>query len=123
MSGARLYALLQQLGCPDMERMSPDGLEWVLHVDGVGAMLRWMCDNLSPANVLTDEELRLYVRAHGAETAWHDTLCSQVQRARGPAASSDGTSLPLLLLCAFQYPLALSSLRRRATSWTRPWTA
>ncbi|XP_040991077.1 AUGMIN subunit 3 isoform X2 [Juglans microcarpa x Juglans regia] len=62
MSGARLCALLGELGYQGAEGLDPDSFEWPLQYDDARPILDWICSSLRPSNVLSLSELSQYER-------------------------------------------------------------
>ncbi|KAG2672670.1 hypothetical protein I3760_13G053100 [Carya illinoinensis] len=62
MSGARLCALLGELGYQGAEGLDPDSFEWPLQYDDARPILDWICSSLRPSNVLSLSELAQYER-------------------------------------------------------------
>ncbi|XVE78171.1 hypothetical protein DITRI_Ditri13aG0122600 [Diplodiscus trichospermus] len=60
MSGARLCALLGELGYEGAEKLDPDSFEWPFQYDDARAILDWICSSLRPSNVLSLSELSQY---------------------------------------------------------------
>lgn len=57
MSGARLCALLGELGYQGAETLDPDSFEWPFQYDDARPILDWICSSLRPSNVLSLSEL------------------------------------------------------------------
>ena len=55
MSGARLCALLGELGFEGHEALDPDSFEWPFK--DARPILDWLCSNLLPSNVLSPAEV------------------------------------------------------------------
>ncbi|XP_022727720.1 AUGMIN subunit 3 isoform X1 [Durio zibethinus] len=60
MSGARLCALLGELGYEGAEKLDPDSFEWPFQYDDARTILDWICSSLRPSNVLSLSELSQY---------------------------------------------------------------
>lgn len=60
MSGARLCAVLAELGFGGHESLDPDSFEWPFQHDDVRPLLDWICSSLRPSNVLSPSELSQY---------------------------------------------------------------
>ncbi|XP_030454842.1 AUGMIN subunit 3 [Syzygium oleosum] len=60
MSGARLCALLGELGYDGAGSLDPDSFEWPFQYDDARPVLDWICTNLRPSNVLSLSELSQY---------------------------------------------------------------
>ncbi|OMO93885.1 HAUS augmin-like complex subunit 3 [Corchorus capsularis] len=60
MSGARLCALLGELGYEGAEKLDPDSFEWPFQYDDARSILDWICSSLRPSNVLSLSELSQY---------------------------------------------------------------
>ncbi|XP_038995484.1 AUGMIN subunit 3-like isoform X2 [Hibiscus syriacus] len=60
MSGARLCALLWELGYEGAEKLDLDSFEWPFQYDDTRPILDWICSSLRPSNVLSLSELSLY---------------------------------------------------------------
>ncbi|KAF8014689.1 hypothetical protein BT93_H0486 [Corymbia citriodora subsp. variegata] len=60
MSGARLCALLGELGYDGADSLDPDSFEWPFQYDDARPILDWICTNLRPSNVLSLSELSQY---------------------------------------------------------------
>ncbi|KAM0943511.1 putative HAUS augmin-like complex subunit 3 [Dioscorea sansibarensis] len=60
MSGARLCAVLAELGFGGQESLDPDSFEWPFQHDDVRPLLDWICSSLRPSNVLSPSELSQY---------------------------------------------------------------
>ncbi|XVF21291.1 hypothetical protein REPUB_Repub12eG0077700 [Reevesia pubescens] len=60
MSGARLCALLGELGYQGAEKLDPDSFEWPFQYDDARSILDWICSSLRPSNVLSLSELSQY---------------------------------------------------------------
>lgn len=60
MSGARLCALLGELGYGGADSLDPDSFEWPFQYDDARPVLDWICTNLRPSNVLSLPELSQY---------------------------------------------------------------
>ncbi|KAE8659321.1 hypothetical protein F3Y22_tig00116962pilonHSYRG00065 [Hibiscus syriacus] len=60
MSGARLCALLWELGYVGAEKLDPDSFEWPFQYDDTRPILDWICSSLRPSNVLSLSELSHY---------------------------------------------------------------
>ncbi|XP_027092614.1 AUGMIN subunit 3 [Coffea eugenioides] len=59
-SGARLCALLGELGYQGHELLDPDSFEWPFQYDDVRPILDWLCSSLRPSNVLSPSEVSQY---------------------------------------------------------------
>ncbi|XP_038713729.1 AUGMIN subunit 3-like isoform X2 [Tripterygium wilfordii] len=57
MSGARLCALLGELGYQGAEALDPDSFEWPFQYDDARPILEWICSSLRPSNILSLSEL------------------------------------------------------------------
>ncbi|GMP90221.1 hypothetical protein ACSBR1_032968 [Camellia fascicularis] len=57
MSGARLCALLGELGYEGHESLDPDSFEWPFQYDDARPILDWLCSSLRPSNVLSPSEV------------------------------------------------------------------
>ncbi|KAJ8559400.1 hypothetical protein K7X08_003458 [Anisodus acutangulus] len=60
MSGARLCALLGELGYEGHESLDPDSFEWPFQYDDARPVLDWLCSSLRPSNVLSPSEVTQY---------------------------------------------------------------
>lgn len=60
MSGARLCALLGELGYDGADSLDPDSFEWPFQYDDARPILDWICTNLRPSNVLSLSDLSQY---------------------------------------------------------------
>ena len=60
MSGARLCALLCELGYGGADSLDPDSFEWPFQYDDARPILDWICSSLRPSNVLSLSELSQY---------------------------------------------------------------
>ncbi|XAR60900.1 hypothetical protein NMG60_11034441 [Bertholletia excelsa] len=60
MSGARLCALLGELGYEGHEALDPDSFEWPFQYDDARPILDWLCSSLRPSNVLSPSEVSQY---------------------------------------------------------------
>lgn len=60
MSGARLCALVAELGYEGAEALDPDSFEWPFQYDDARSILDWICSSLRPSNVLSLPELSQY---------------------------------------------------------------
>ncbi|KAK6238808.1 hypothetical protein QUC31_004277 [Theobroma cacao] len=60
MSGARLCALLGELGYEAAGKLDPDSFEWPFQYDDARSILDWICSSLRPSNVLSLSELSQY---------------------------------------------------------------
>ncbi|KAJ4730336.1 AUGMIN subunit 3 [Melia azedarach] len=60
MSGARLCALLSELGYEGADTLDPDSFEWPFQYDDAQTILDWICSSLRPSNVLSLSELSQY---------------------------------------------------------------
>lgn len=60
MSGARLCALLGELGYYGADSLDPDSFEWPFQYDDARPILDWICTNLRPSNVLSLSDLSQY---------------------------------------------------------------
>ncbi|KAG0470815.1 hypothetical protein HPP92_016921 [Vanilla planifolia] len=60
MSGARLFAVLSELGYGGHGSLEPDSFEWPFQYDEVASVLDWICSSLRPSNVLSLSELSQY---------------------------------------------------------------
>lgn len=56
-SGARLCALLGELGYQGHESLDPDSFEWPFQYDDARPILDWLCSSLRPSNVLSPSEV------------------------------------------------------------------
>ncbi|KAI5679897.1 hypothetical protein M9H77_01124 [Catharanthus roseus] len=59
-SGARLCALLGELGYQGHESLDPDSFEWPFQYDDARPILDWLCSSLRPSNVLSPSEVSQY---------------------------------------------------------------
>ncbi|KAL3531048.1 hypothetical protein ACH5RR_010370 [Cinchona calisaya] len=59
-SGARLCALLGELGYEGHEFLDPDSFEWPFQYDDARPILDWLCSSLRPSNVLSPPEVSQY---------------------------------------------------------------
>ncbi|KAA8550548.1 hypothetical protein F0562_002232 [Nyssa sinensis] len=57
MSGARLCALLGELGYEGHGGLDPDSFEWPFQYDDARPILDWLCSSLRPSNVLSASEV------------------------------------------------------------------
>lgn len=57
MSGARLCALLGELGFEGAGALDPDSFEWPFQYEDARPILYWICSSLRPSNVLSPSEL------------------------------------------------------------------
>ncbi|KAG5549187.1 hypothetical protein RHGRI_014527 [Rhododendron griersonianum] len=57
MSGARLCALLGELGYEGHGALDPDSFEWPFQYDDDCPILDWICHSLRPSNVLSPSEI------------------------------------------------------------------
>ncbi|XWS76008.1 hypothetical protein CRYUN_Cryun01aG0140700 [Craigia yunnanensis] len=57
MSGARLCALLAELGYEGAQKLDPDSFEWPFQYDDARTILDWICSSLRSSNVLSLSEL------------------------------------------------------------------
>ncbi|KAJ4812957.1 HAUS augmin-like complex subunit 3 [Rhynchospora pubera] len=63
MSGARLCALLEELGFDGQDSsLDPDSFEWPFQYEEARPLLDWICSSLRPSNVLSVSELSQYER-------------------------------------------------------------
>ncbi|KAL7247036.1 hypothetical protein ACSBR2_002030 [Camellia fascicularis] len=60
MSGARLCALLGELGFQGHDTLDPDSFEWPFQYDHARPILDWLCSSLRPSNVLSLSDLYQY---------------------------------------------------------------
>ncbi|XP_050206624.1 AUGMIN subunit 3 isoform X2 [Mercurialis annua] len=60
MSGARLCALLGELGYGSADTLDPDSFEWPFQYDDARPILDWISSSLRPSNVLSVSELSQY---------------------------------------------------------------
>ncbi|GAV70749.1 hypothetical protein CFOL_v3_14247 [Cephalotus follicularis] len=60
MSGARLCALLGELGYQGANTLDPDSFEWPFQYDDARPILDWICSSLRPSNVLSLSDLSQY---------------------------------------------------------------
>ncbi|KAH7855408.1 hypothetical protein Vadar_024505 [Vaccinium darrowii] len=60
MSGARLCALLGELGYEGHAALDPDSFEWPFQYDDDRPILDWICHSLRPSNVLSSSEVSQY---------------------------------------------------------------
>ncbi|XP_059626268.1 AUGMIN subunit 3 isoform X2 [Cornus florida] len=60
MSGARLCALLGELGYEGHGSLDPDSFEWPFQYDDTRPILDWLCSSLRPSNVLSPSEVSQY---------------------------------------------------------------
>ncbi|KAB1224147.1 HAUS augmin-like complex subunit 3 [Morella rubra] len=60
MRGARLCALLGELGYEGAQGLDPDSFEWPFQYDDARPILDWICSSLRPSNVLSLSELAQY---------------------------------------------------------------
>ncbi|KAH7848695.1 hypothetical protein Vadar_006284 [Vaccinium darrowii] len=60
MSGARLCALLGELGYEGHAALDPDSFEWPFQYDDDRPILDWICHSLRPSNVLSPSEVSQY---------------------------------------------------------------
>ncbi|CAH9074239.1 unnamed protein product [Cuscuta epithymum] len=60
MSGARLCALLGDLGYEGHESLDPDSFEWPFQYEDTRPILDWLCSSLRPSNVLFPAEVSQY---------------------------------------------------------------
>ncbi|XP_058196653.1 AUGMIN subunit 3 [Rhododendron vialii] len=60
MSGARLCALLGELGYEGHGSLDPDSFEWPFQYDDDRPILDWICHSLRPSNVLSPSEVSQY---------------------------------------------------------------
>ncbi|GMY33770.1 AUGMIN subunit 3 isoform X1 [Fagus crenata] len=60
MSGARVCALLGELGYSGAEGLDPDSFEWPFQYDDARPILDWICSSLRPSNVLSLPQLSQY---------------------------------------------------------------
>jgi HAUS augmin-like complex subunit 3 len=61
MSGARLCALLEELGFDGQDSsLDPDSFEWPFQYEEARPLLNWICSSLRPSNVLSLSELSQY---------------------------------------------------------------
>ncbi|XP_047270161.1 AUGMIN subunit 3 isoform X2 [Capsicum annuum] len=60
MSGARLCALLGELGYEGHQSLDPDSFEWPFQYDDARPVLDWLCSSLRPSNVLSPSEVTQY---------------------------------------------------------------
>ena len=64
MSGEQLVKQLQLLGAPGSKQLVGETYDWLFmkgEGDPLATFLQWFMDNITPNNVLTEEELREYV--------------------------------------------------------------
>ena len=67
MSGAKLCALLGELGLEGADALDPDSFEWPFQYEDARPILDWICSSLRPSNVLSLSEvsqLRLFNSFH-----------------------------------------------------------
>ncbi|KAG5549197.1 hypothetical protein RHGRI_014534 [Rhododendron griersonianum] len=57
MSGARLCALLGELGYERHGALNSDSFEWPFQYDDDRPILEWICHSLCPSNVLSPSEV------------------------------------------------------------------
>ena len=61
MSGARLCALLEELGFDGQDSsLDPNSFEWPFQYKEARPLLDWICSSLRPSNVLSVSELSQY---------------------------------------------------------------
>ncbi|KAK4777242.1 hypothetical protein SAY86_005930 [Trapa natans] len=60
MSGARLCAVLGELGFEGAESLDTDSFEWPFQYEDARPILDWICSSLRPSNVLSPSELSQY---------------------------------------------------------------
>ncbi|KAF5820651.1 putative HAUS augmin-like complex subunit 3 [Helianthus annuus] len=60
MSGAKLCALLSELGFEGHDALDPDSFEWPFQYEDARPILDWICSSLRPSNVLSASELKQY---------------------------------------------------------------
>ncbi|CBI41067.3 unnamed protein product, partial [Vitis vinifera] len=60
MSGARLCALLGELGYEGAEALDPDSFEWPFQYEDARPILDWICSSLRSSNVLSLSEVSQY---------------------------------------------------------------
>lgn len=60
MSGAKLCALLRELGHEGHEAFDPDSFEWPFQKEDARPILDWLCSSLRPSNVLSASEVSQY---------------------------------------------------------------
>ncbi|GAB4830335.1 AUGMIN subunit 3 [Ancistrocladus abbreviatus] len=60
MSGAKLCALLGELGFEGHNALDPDSFEWPFQYDDARPILEWLCSSLRPSNVLSLSEVSQY---------------------------------------------------------------
>ncbi|GMH25819.1 hypothetical protein Nepgr_027662 [Nepenthes gracilis] len=60
MSGAKLCALLGELGYEGHGLLDPDSFEWPFQYDDARPILEWICSSLRPSNVLSLSEVSQY---------------------------------------------------------------
>ncbi|KAK4749061.1 hypothetical protein SAY87_026510 [Trapa incisa] len=60
MSGARLCAVLGELGFEGAESLDTDSFEWPFQYEDAWPILDWICSSLRPSNVLSPSELSQY---------------------------------------------------------------
>ncbi|GMP48662.1 hypothetical protein CsSME_00015939 [Camellia sinensis var. sinensis] len=68
MSGARLCALLGELGFQGHDTLDPDSFEWPFQYDDARPILDWLCSSLRPSNVLSLSDL--YHNFYKKESYW-----------------------------------------------------
>lgn len=59
-SGARLCALLGELGYEGHQSLDPDSFEWPFQYEDARPILDWLCSSLRPSNVLSPSEVSQY---------------------------------------------------------------
>ncbi|KAJ0621140.1 putative HAUS augmin-like complex subunit 3 [Helianthus annuus] len=62
MSGAKLCALLSELGFEGHDALDPDSFEWPFQYEDARPILDWICSSLRPSNVLSASELKHLLR-------------------------------------------------------------
>ncbi len=60
MSGAKLCALLGELGLEGADALDPDSFEWPFQYEDARPILDWICSSLRPSNVLSLSEVSQY---------------------------------------------------------------
>ncbi|GKU85918.1 hypothetical protein SLEP1_g518 [Rubroshorea leprosula] len=60
MSGAKLCALLSELGYQGADKLDRDSFEWPFQYDDARPILDWICSSLRPSNVLSLSDLSQY---------------------------------------------------------------
>ena len=56
--GRRLVDALQRIGFGEAHDLQAEGFDWMFDNERVTPFLDWFCDNVGPANLLSQQEIK-----------------------------------------------------------------